>query len=153
MSRAFVKETDEVARLGERPVSQHPNYVTPEGRAQIEGEVKRLSQAFAAAQARGDRDAVGSIGRDLRYWVQRLATAQTIAGSSDNAEVRFGSTVTIVRKDGRRQTWRIVGEDEAHPASGTISYVSPLARALAGKKVGDCISLKDTNVEIIAIVR
>jgi transcription elongation GreA/GreB family factor len=115
--------------------------------------VKRLSQDFAAAQARGDSDAGVSIGRDLRYWVQRLATAQTIAGSSDNADVRFGSTVTIVRRDGRRQTWRIVGEDEADPAGGTISYVSPLARALAGKKLGDCVSVGDTDVEIVAIAR
>jgi transcription elongation GreA/GreB family factor len=153
MSRAFVKETDEIARLGERPVSQHPNYVTPEGRAQIEGEVKRLSQDFAAAEARGDRERVESIGRDLRYWMQRLATAQTIVGPPDKAEVRFGSTVTIVRRDGRRQTWRIVGEDEADPASGTISYVSPLARALAGKKLGDCVSVGDADVEIVAIVR
>jgi transcription elongation GreA/GreB family factor len=151
MSRAFIKETDDVAPLSERPVSQHPNYVTPEGHARIESEVERLTQDFAKAQARGDRDAVASVGRDLRYWVQRLGTAQTIAGSSDHAEVRFGSTVTIVRADGRRQTWRIVGEDEADPASGSISYISPLARALAGKKVGDCVTVGDTDVEIAAI--
>ena len=151
MSRAFIKETDDVAPFSERPVSQHPNYVTPEGHAHIEGEIKRLSQDFAKAQARADRDAAASVGRDLRYWVQRLATAQTIAGSNEHAEVRFGSTVTILRADGRRQTWRIVGEDEADPADGSISYISPLARALAGKKVGNCVTVGDADVEIAAI--
>jgi glyoxylase-like metal-dependent hydrolase (beta-lactamase superfamily II) len=88
MSPAFVKEIDKIAPLGERPVSQHPNYVTPEGRAHIAGEVRRLSQDLAKAQPHVDRDAVASAGSDLRYWLQRLASAQTIAGLDDHAEVR-----------------------------------------------------------------
>jgi transcription elongation GreA/GreB family factor len=61
--------------------------------------------------------------------------------------VQFGSTVTIVRDDGRRQTFRIVGEDEAEPAQGTLSYVSPVARALLNKAVGDVITAGSGEAE------
>jgi transcription elongation GreA/GreB family factor len=65
--------------------------------------------------------------------------------------VQFGSAVTIVRDDGREQTFRIVGEDEADPANGSISHVSPLARALIGKRVGDTVRAGRDNAEITAI--
>jgi transcription elongation GreA/GreB family factor len=66
-------------------------------------------------------------------------------------EVRFGSTFTIRREDGRVQSFRIVGEDEADPATGSISYVSPLARAVAGKVLGDVISIGNAEAEIIEV--
>jgi transcription elongation GreA/GreB family factor len=65
--------------------------------------------------------------------------------------VRFGATVTVLRGDGRRQTFRIVGEDEADPERGTLSYVSPLAAALMGKGVGDTARLGAGEIEIAAI--
>ena len=55
----------------------------------------------------------------------------------DAETVQFGSRVDLLRSDGRRQSFRIVGEDEAEPAKGALSYVSPLAQALLGKRVGD----------------
>ena len=65
--------------------------------------------------------------------------------------MHFGSTVTIEREDGRRQTWQIVGEDEADPAHGTLSYASPVARALAGRKVGEVVQAGNSEAEIVAI--
>jgi transcription elongation GreA/GreB family factor len=59
--------------------------------------------------------------------------------------------VTLKRNDGRRQTWRIVGEDEADPANGSISYVSPVARALMGKKIGDLVEVGRLDANIVAI--
>jgi transcription elongation GreA/GreB family factor len=59
--------------------------------------------------------------------------------------------VTLARDDGHRQTYRIVGEDEADPARGTLSFVSPLARALIGKGVGDAVRAGNSAVEIIEI--
>jgi transcription elongation GreA/GreB family factor len=59
--------------------------------------------------------------------------------------------VTFERQDGRRQTYRIVGEDEADPAKGTLSYVSPLAQALMGKEIGDTVPIGQGQAEIIAI--
>lgn len=66
-------------------------------------------------------------------------------------DVRFGASVTIAREDGRRQTFRIVGEDEAAPQDGKISYVSPLARALVGKSVGDVVKEGGRDAEIVEI--
>lgn len=154
MSRAFVKEPDGDAAyddLPERLVSPHKNLVTAEGLAQIEGEVTRLSIAYAAAQASGDRAALNAAARDLRYWTARRASAELVDASGDVDEVRFGGRVTLLRSDGRRQSFRIVGEDEADPAQGTLSYVSPLARALMGKSAGDTVRVGSDEIEILSI--
>lgn len=153
MSRAFVKETDEMAPLPERPLSPCPNYVTEQGLAAIDAELARVTEAFAQAQSEGDRDAQARIGRDLRYWQQRRASAELFVPDPQSDVVQFGSTVTIERDDGRIQTWRIVGEDEADPAKGSISYVAPLARALIGKAVGDAVAAVATEAEITAITQ
>jgi len=65
--------------------------------------------------------------------------------------VAFGSTVTFSRGDGRVQKYRIVGEDEADPKAGTISFVSPVARVLMGKAVGDLVDASGQTIEIIEI--
>jgi transcription elongation GreA/GreB family factor len=152
MSRAFVKDQDEpVDELPDRPISPHPNLVTAEGLAQITAELERAQQAHAAAQIASDRGALARTARELRYWTSRRATAQLVPPPSDAAQVHFGSTVSILRDDGRRQTFRIVGEDEADPAQGTLSHVSPLARALFGKSVGDTIRAGQSEAEIVEI--
>src|SRR5258708_149531 len=140
MSRAFVKEREDASEeLPERPISPHPNLVTAEGLAHIEAEVTRLQREHAAALAANDRTALARSARDLRYWTARRATAQFVATPSDRSKVHFGSTVTIV------------GEDEADPARGTLSHVSPLARALFGKQVGDTIEVAQKEAEIVEI--
>jgi transcription elongation GreA/GreB family factor len=153
MSRAFVKESDgaEALALPDRPISEHPNFVTAEGLAQMDETLARLHDAHASAQAVGDRSALASVGRDLRYWTVRRSTAQLMPAPESNRKVQFGATVTILRDDGRRQIWRIVGEDEAEPAKGTLSYVSPVARALMNKAVGDVIAAGSREAEIVAI--
>jgi len=151
MSRAFVKQDDEnpVEDLPERPVSSAPNLVTPQGFAAIEAEVARLSEALA--NAGDDRAERARIGRDLRYWTARRGSAQVMAPPPDSETVHFGSTVTIDRDDGRRQTFRIVGEDEAEPEHGTISHIAPVARALMGKSVGDVVQVAGGEAEIVEI--
>jgi len=153
MSRAFVKEDVSSGGddLPERPVSPHPNYVTPQGLARIEAELVRLQTEFAAAQAAQDSPRIAKAGRDLRYWTARRASAQMIHPPQDNGEVRFGSTVTLRRQDGRKQVFRIVGEDEADPAAGTLSHAAPLARALFGKRVGDVVPAGPDEAEILSI--
>jgi transcription elongation GreA/GreB family factor len=76
-----------------------------------------------------------------------------VPDADDITQVRFGVTVTIVRNDGREQTFRIVGEDEADPSYGTLSHASPLARALFGKKTGDVVPAGNDEAEIVAIGR
>jgi transcription elongation GreA/GreB family factor len=152
MSRAFVKESDGTeVELPDRPISDHPNLVTAAGLAQADEALARLHVAHARAQTAGDRSALASVGRDLRYWTARRSSAQLMPAPESNGKVQFGSSVTILRDDGRRQTWRIVGEDEAEPAKGTLSYVSPVARALMNKQVGDVIVAGSGEAEIVAI--
>lgn len=153
MSRAFVREDDGDAgdTLPERPVSPHQNFVTREGLAALEAEIARLGDALAEARAQDDSLAVAALGRDLRYFQRRLASAEPVAPPADHDTVQFGATVTILRDDDRRQTWRIVGEDEADPKRGTLSYVAPLAIALLGRRVGDEITVAGHDAKIIAI--
>jgi transcription elongation GreA/GreB family factor len=154
MSRAFVKEPDgdeAFEDLPDRPISPHANFVTAEGLAKIESEVARLHDELADAQAAHDKAAIARLSRDHRYWTARRSSAQLVEPLHDAAHVRFGSTVTIARDDGRRQTWRIVGEDEADPAHGTLSHVSPMAQALMGKEAGDVATVGESEVEIISI--
>lgn len=150
MSRAFVKEDDNAPEeLPERPVSSAPNLVTAEGLAAIEAEVARLDDAMANAGE--DRDARARIGRDLRYWTARRGSAHLMPAPADADTVHFGSTVTVDREDGRRQTFRIVGEDEAEPEQGTLSHIAPLARALMGRSVGDVVKAAGGEAEIVEI--
>jgi transcription elongation GreA/GreB family factor len=154
MSRAFVKEaaSDEAFEdLPDRPVSQEPNLVTPEGLARIEAEFALWHENYARAQISRDRADLAHSGRELRYWNARRSNAQLVPAPESHDEVRFGATVTILRDDGRRQSWRIVGEDEAEPEKGTLPYVAPLARALMGKGVGDTVKTGTGEVEIVAI--
>lgn len=154
MSRAFVKETEggeAFEDLPDRPISPHPNFVTVEGLALIEAEVTRLHAEHAVAQAAEDKVALAKTSRELRYWTARRADAQVVDPPHDLSEVHFGCTVTIQRDDGRRQTFRIVGEDEADPGQGTLSYVSPLAQALTGKSVGDVVQAGGSEAEVVAI--
>ena len=150
MSGAFVKEPDgdeSFEQLPDRPISPHPNLVTREGLARIEATLAGLQAEHAQASSTGDRAALARIGRDLRYW-----TAQIVSPPPDTTEVRFGSTVMLARDDGRRQTYRIVGEDEADPAAGTLSYTSPVARALMGKQVGDVVQVGSSAAKIVGIL-
>ncbi len=153
MSRAFVKEqdTDYLEELRERPISEHPNDVTAAGLLQIEHALAAASEAYATAQASADRPALAAAGRDLRYWTARRATARVVPDRADRSEVRFGTSVTIVRDDGREQTFRIVGEDEADPSHGSISHVSPLAKAMFGKHVGDVVQAGAGEAQIVRI--
>ena len=146
MSRAFVKDADYLEQLPERPVSEHPNDVTEAGLAQIEQALAAASEAYAAAQASTDRAAIAAAGRDLRYWSSRRATARVVPVPTDHSEVRFGTSVTIVRDDGREQTFRIVGASQ-----GSISHVSPLARSMFGKRVGDVVHAGAGEAGIIRI--
>lgn len=153
MSRAFVKETDgaEVEELPELQVSPHRNLVTPAGKRQIDATVERLQTALSEARVAEDRAAIAQIQRDLRYWTERLRTAEVIAASAASGTVRFGSTVALEKPDRERVEYQIVGEDEADPAQGRISYVSPIARLLIGASVGDVFALADGEAEILEI--
>ncbi|BAF90643.1 transcription elongation factor protein [Azorhizobium caulinodans ORS 571] len=155
MSVAFTRENDleaTAADLPDRPISPHPNLVTARGLAAIDTALAEARAAYGAAQTEGDvqadRTAMARATRDLRYYSARRATAQLVEPPEAPETVQFGVTVTLLREDDRRQTFRIVGEDEADPAQGSVSYVSPLAAALMGKGVGDVALVAGREVEI-----
>src|SRR5258706_13101248 len=89
--------------------------------------------------------------RDARYFAARVRTAQVITNPTSTDTVAFGCTVTFKRDDGRVQKFRIVGEDEADPKAGSISFVSPVARSLMGRAVVDVAGTSGQELEIIAI--
>lgn len=159
MSVAFTKEesaeTASETLLPDRPISPHPNLVTEAGLQALQSQLQAAREAYEAAQAIEDvnekrRQSAVPL-RDARYLTERLRTAQVIPDPSSTDIVAFGSTVTFSRNDGRVQTYRIVGEDEADPKAGSISFVSPVARLLMGKAVGDVVGADSQELEIIAI--
>jgi len=158
MAVAFTREEDaesQAANLPDRPVSTAPNFVTPQGLALIEAALAEARAAYTAAQSGGgvaaDRTAMARATRDLRYWSTRRGSAQLVEAAPADGTVAFASTVSIEREDGRKQTFRIVGEDEADPAKGAISWVSPLAGAMMGKRAGDVVTVGGAEVEIVSV--
>jgi transcription elongation factor GreB len=126
MSRAFVKDDDDrPEKPPARPVGDRSNYVTPRG-------LTLLQEALAQARATGDA-------RNVEYYEGRVATAEVIESNAGVPDVvAFGSTVVSREEGGGSEIrLRIVGEDEADPKHGTISWISPYAQALLGHRVGD----------------
>jgi transcription elongation GreA/GreB family factor len=152
VSRAFVKEAeDKVEEFPDRAISRHRNFVTPKGFAAIEEALARFEAANREAALRKDADAAAAAMREIRYWRARRATAEVIRPPAEIGRASFGTTVTLRRDDGRQQTFRIVGEDEADPANGTVSYVSPLARAVMTCGPGDTAEIAGGKVEILNV--
>ena len=159
MSVAFTKEdsaeTASETLLPDRPISPYPNLVTEAGWKALELQLQQAREAYDAVSTIEDvnerRRQAASPLRDARYFAARVRTAQLVPDPVSTDVVAFGSTVTFSRSDGRVQTYRIVGEDEADPKAGTISFASPVARLLMGKAVGDVVGAGSQEIEIIAI--
>lgn len=147
MSRGFVKEDDlehAGTDLPERPLSVHANYVTPQGLKQLQQLTDALERERSAlAPNREDpvaQQRLGMVQRDLRYVTARLEQAIVVDPKQQASDsVLFGATVTVEDEQGETQVFTIVGEDEADIAAGKVSWVSPLANALLGHRVGDSV--------------
>lgn len=163
MSRAFVKESDDdvvAGELPERPLSDHPNYVTPHGLEQLQAQVKALQEEHEALSARTDDSEAKrrqrEVERDQRYFNAQLERAIEVdpAGQPRDS-VHFGATVEIADENGARHAFSIVGDDEADVTAGRISWASPLATAMIGARVGDIVKWRrpagDAEVEIVKI--
>lgn len=159
MAVAFVKEESAEAAaetlLPDREISPHPNLVTEAGLRALEKSLDEARQAFQVANAIEDvnerRRQTAIPLRDMRYFGARVGSARVMPAPTSNDVVAFGSTVTFRREDGRVQTYRIVGEDEADPGTGSMSFVAPVAKALMGRAVGDAGVVNGQELEIIAI--
>ena len=146
MSVAFRRESDDEHKEPkfDIPIPPGPNLVTERGLKQIEEKVAALEAIEAPDEEQQ---------RELRYWRQRLATAQSGPEPAED-EVGFGSRVTFKLNKAKREV-RIVGEDEADPSAGLLGLQAPLAQALIGAGAGDVLPFagKDDAIEIIAIGR
>ena len=114
MSRAFVREDEnDKTEFPDRPISPHRNFVTEAGLAVIEAALGRFEAAHRAATDKGDAGAAAAASREVRYWRARRASAEVVKPPVDKSTASFGMTVSLRRVDGREQSFRIVGEDEA----------------------------------------
>lgn len=112
----------------------------------------RIIKAIAEARAHGDlsenaeyhaaKERQGFIEGRIRELETKVGAAEVIEPPRDGDRITFGSTVLLRGADGKEVRYRIVGSDEADPAAGRISILSPLARTLIGKEVGDQVKLQ-----------
>jgi transcription elongation GreA/GreB family factor len=134
-----VHEDEGADELPELPLSRHANYVTARGLSQLHARLEDAEQRLTelADEATLERN---YLARHIRWLQARIASA-IFVGARESAvdQVGFGATVEVVDEDERRSRYRIVGEDEADPERGLVSWVSPLARALTGARVGDTV--------------
>ena len=161
MSRAFVNE-DSAANHANTPIERHvsnqPNYVTAEGHALLHAKVSELQAQHSQESAQGDdadKQRLADLERDLRYFNQRLLSAQVAAPVTSSDKVRIGSWVTFTDEHGNEHRVQLVGEDQADAAQGLINWGSPLGRALLGARVGDEVlwlrPAGDLQVEIVRV--
>lgn len=137
-------------------MADEKNYITPEGLEKLKAEYHqlfhverpKLVETVAWAASNGDRSEnadyiygkrrLREIDSRLRFLTGRLEKAEVVDPASLKGDrVVFGATVTIENEDGDTQTYQIVGEDEWDIGRGKISWKSPVARALLGKRLGD----------------
>ena len=162
MSRGFVKE-DDLEHAGtdvpERQISAHPNYVTANGYAQLQAEAVALEKTIIELKAKKDdqqtQQQIAIANRDLRYVAARLENALVTRPDLNAEQVLFGAMVTVEDEDGASHTYEIVGEDEADIKANKVSWVSPLAKALIGHKIGESVvwarPAGNAMLEIIAV--
>ena len=164
MSKAFTKETDTEEELDDAPAplpagSKH--YITPEGFQRLQDELKQLwrverpkvVEVVSWAAGNGDRSENGDyiygkkrlreIDRRVRFLIKRLEGADVVdSAGRDSDQVFFGATATVTSASGGERSYTIVGIDEADPARGRVSWVSPIAKALFKARAGDVVTLR-----------
>lgn len=161
MSRAFVNEDQAAAQINtpiERPISSLPNYVTESGMAQLKArvaDVQELHAEQATCGDKADKQLLAELERDLRYFQQRMHSAQLVPPVTTTDTVQIGSWVTFVDEENTQHQVCLVGEDQADVALGLINWASPLGGALLGAAVGEEVLWRrpagDLNLEVIEI--
>ena len=160
MSRAFVNEDNAAAQADqpvERQVSDQPNYVTPQGLAQLQAKVAELQTLHAEQSAKGelaDKQRLADLQRDLRYFNQRLSSAHVAVAATSTDKVQIGSWVTYADEHDTERRVQLVGEDQADAGKGLINWGSPLGRALLGARLNDeVLWQRPAGDQIIEVIR
>jgi transcription elongation factor GreB len=141
--------------LPELPVSLHPNLVTASGLAQLQARREDALLRLEALEP-GDMLERDYLARHLRWLQARLESAELVGPRMEGRDrAGFGAWVDLRHADGRQERLRIVGEDEADPMHGLLSWISPLARALEGARAGERVRWRradeDVEVEVVAV--
>jgi transcription elongation factor GreB len=167
MSKAFVRESgdEQEPAPAEAPVPAK-NYITPAGFARLKQELKRLVEVerpevvrtVSWAASNGDRSENGDylygkkrlreIDRRVRFLIKRLESASVVDNAGrDSGQVFFGATARVRSRAGGERDVTIVGADEADPARGRVSWISPVARALLKARAGEVVTLRTPSGE------
>lgn len=178
MSKAFITETDDTEDEELLAPELHvplgaKNYITPAGFKRLQDELDQLwkverptlVQTITWAASNGDRSENGDyiygkkrlreIDKRIRFLAKRLESSEVVdpALRLDCDQIFFGATVTVCGLDGENRTFSIVGVDEANPACGLVSWVSPLARALLKAREDDTVTLRlPTGIDELLVV-
>ena len=164
MSRGFVKEDDQeeipiVPRRADLPQGV-PNFMTQSGMNELLAEKQMLVNEkinLDSTIENEKRIALNYINAKLQLLNNRIREAKIVnLKDQPQDEIRFGALITLKTETTKQtQTFQIVGVDEADISKGKISFISPLAKVLINKKVGDKAILnrakEDIIFEIIAI--
>lgn len=153
MSRAFTKEPDSDApiELPEWPIGSERNIVTMRGLQMIEAAMEDARIALSEAQANSDKMEAAKAMRDLEYWTSRHASAELVEQQASTDIIQFGTKFTVEDENGHQKSYCIVGTDEAEPSKGYLSYISPLAQRLIGKKRGDYVETETAELLVVKI--
>lgn len=164
MSRGFVKEDDQEEIPIVPPRADLPegvtNYVTQAGLAELLVEKQELTderEHIVIADENERRIVINHVNAKLQLLNNRIATAKIVElKSQPQHEVRFGVLVSLkIGNNTKLQNYQIVGVDEADISKGKISFISPIAKLLINKKVGEKAILKlateDSVFEIMDI--
>jgi transcription elongation GreA/GreB family factor len=154
MSVAFRRESDDehLEPKFEIPIPAGPNLVTARGLALIGARVAELEARLAAmAGDTANEASIAAAKRDLRYWQTREITADLVPVPSGK-RVEIGTQVSF-RLNGKPRTLSIVGDDEADPAKGLVSFSAPLSRALMGAEAGDVLEFGGVEdaIEVLGV--
>jgi transcription elongation factor GreB len=131
-----------------------PNFITPEGAERLEAERQRLiAEKAALGDGVDEIQRAKTMDRRLEHLTEQLNSAKIVAPSTQPVDrVQFGATVTVQPARGdARQVYRIVGIDEIDLNHGAISWISPLAKGLIDKKVGDTAVVGEQQLTILSI--
>jgi len=158
MSRGFVKEDDQEEVPIVPPRAYLPegvtNYVTPFGMNQLLTEKQMLvneKNNLNNANENEKRIALNYINAKLQLLNNRIIEAKIVnLNEQPQNEIRFGSMITLKIEESKSiQTFQIVGVDEADISKGKVSFLSPIARVLINKKIGDKVILKQAGKDIV----
>ena len=166
MSRAFVNESDSDYQDDDLPEIRNPlprgarNYMTPQGAERMQRELSALTSVerpraaaevvrLGTAGTNAERDALALARRRLREIDRRVEYLRGLSAvlevvdpqDQDPERVAFGATVTV-REEGEIRRVSIVGVEESDPGAGLVSWISPVAKALAGARAGDIVTVR-----------